>query len=221
MWLNSGQSAGYNFRNALVTTTDSNGAHSLEVPEGSTGRLFANTTRTPASSQPSTPITPWGFEAGGNMTVSSSQTVNLTLPDLNILTFNVTDHSTGEPVAGAKVEFNGYTKGCKRGVTYEAFTGATSPHCVFWPTGYSPSRLRTNQSGQLSLAVLDDALVSDNNYSFLVVTSGENSTTTAVQVSPTEDTTINVVTNPPAVLSGKVYLSDGTSRRGCSGQVGQ
>ena len=145
------------------------------------------------------------------MTVSSSQTVNLTLPDLNILTFNVTDHSTGEPVAGAKVEFNGYTKGCKRGVTYEAFPGATSPHCVFWPTGYSPSRLRTNQSGQLSLAVLDDALVSDNNYSFLVVTSGENSTTTAVQVSPTEDTTINVVTNPPAALSGKIYLSDGTT----------
>ena len=211
MWLNSGQSAGYNFRNALVATTDSNGAYSLEVPEGSTGRLFANTTRTPVSSQPSIPITPWGFEAGGTMTVSSSQTVNLTLPEMNILTFNVTDNWTGEPVAGAKVEFNGYTKGCKRGVIYEAFPGATSPHCVFWPTGYSPSRLRTNPSGQLSLAVLDDALVSDNNYSFLIVTPGENSTTTAVQVMPTEDTTINVVTNPPAVLSGKIYLSDGTT----------
>ena len=211
MWLNSGQSAGYNFRNALATTTDSNGAYSLEVPEGSTGRLFANTSRSPAQASPTTPLTPWGFEAGGDMTVSSSQTVNLTLPQLNTVTFSVTDHSSGNPVAGAKVEFNGYTKGCKRTVTYEAFPGATNPHCVFWPTGYSPSGLRTNASGQLSLAVLDDALVTDNNYSFLVVTPGANSTTTVVQVSPTEDTTLNVVTNPPAVLSGKIYLSDGTT----------
>jgi hypothetical protein len=145
------------------------------------------------------------------MTVSSSQEINITLPEQNVVTFNVTDGITGNPVSGAKVAFNGYSKGCARNVNYIPFAGAINPTCLSWPTGYSSTELGTNASGQLSLAVLDDSLLTDNNYSFLVTTPGADGTTMAVQVSPTQSMTVNVVTNPPVVISGTVYLSDGVT----------
>ena len=211
-WLNSGQYAGNNFENALSVVTNSSGEYSIQVPSGGSGKLFVNTSRFPSRDPATSPVIPWGLEAGGEISVSESMSVDITLPEQNLVTFRVTDGSTDTPVANAKVEFAGYTKSCIRN-SYTPFASASNVVCTSWPTGYAFAQPTTNAQGELQLALLSHELLSDDNHSFLVKVTSPASTT-PITIAPTSDQTVDVVINPPAVLSGQVFTSDGVAVSG-------
>jgi subtilisin family serine protease/protocatechuate 3,4-dioxygenase beta subunit len=208
-WLNDGQYAGLEFAAALSATTNAQGVYSLQVPQGATGRLFVNTSRSPKNTAPTSPQIPWGLEYGGTTTVTESRTVDITLPPLHLLTFKAVASGTESPVVGAKLEFSGYTKTCKSPLP-QAFPGATSPVCTFWPTGYAHSVGSTNGQGEVKIAVFQGSVVTNNTYSFLMRDPVDASKTRAFDITPTESSTTKVVMNPPVVVTGRVLLSDGT-----------
>ena len=207
-WLNDGQYAGLENRNAVTTTTDSSGAYSLAIPSGSYGKLFVNTSRSPSKVAPTSPQLPWGLEAGGMTTITENKVIDLVMPAQNVVTFRVTDFASGAGVAGASVEFSGYSKSCKAGA-YTAFEGAVSSSCLSWPGGYAHSAPKTNSSGDAKVAFFAPSYVASNSYSFLVRDPSDTSKTTAVELSPTADRVVDVVLNPPVVVSGRVLMSDG------------
>lgn len=207
-WLNDGQYAGLENKNAVTTTTDSDGAYSLAIPSGSYGKLFVNTSRYPSKVAPTSPQLPWGLEAGGMTTITENKVIDLVMPAQNIITFRVSDFASGAGVVGASVEFSGYSKSCKAG-TYKAFEGAGSSSCLSWPGGYPHSAPKTNSSGEAKVAFFAPSYVSSNSYSFLVRDPSDTSKTTAVELSPTANTVVEVVLNPPVVVSGRVLMSDG------------
>ncbi len=207
-WLNDGQYAGLEFAAALSATTNAQGVYSLQVPQGATGRLFVNTSRSPKNFAPTNPQIPWGLEYGGTTTVTVSRIIDLTLPPLHLLTFRAVTSGTESPVVGAKLEFSGYSKTCKSPQPVP-FPGATSPVCLFWPTGYAHSVGSTNGQGEVKIAIFQSSVVA-NNYSFLMRDPVDASKTRAFDIAPTESSTIKVVMNPPVVVTGRVLLSDGT-----------
>ena len=209
-WLNDGQYAGLENKNAITTATDSNGSYSLIVPAGTYGKLFVNTSRSPFKTLPTSPQLPWGLEAGGTTTINESTEIDLIMPAQNLVTFKVTNFSSDTPVESASIEFSGYSKSCKRG-SYTAFGGAVSSSCVTWPGGYPHSAPKTNSSGEVKIAVFAPEYFSSNGYSFLVRHPYDTSKSTAVDIAPTGPLAVNVVLNPPVVLSGQVFMSDGVT----------
>jgi hypothetical protein len=142
-WLNDGQYAGLDNENAITATTNASGEYSLTVPNGILGRLFVNTSRRANTATPTSPVIPWGLEAGGNTTFTQSRTVNIVLPAQNLIKFQVKEWASNTAVAGAFVEFSGYTKTCVTG-SYTPFAGATNAACSTWPGGYAHSAPRAN-----------------------------------------------------------------------------
>jgi hypothetical protein len=191
-WLNDGQYAGLENANAITTTTNASGEYSLTVPNGILGRLFVNTSRSPNRAQPTTPLIPWGLEAGGNTTFTQSRAVNIVLPAQNLITFQVKEWASNNPVAGAFVEFSGYTKTCKTG-SYTPFTGATSPICNTWPGGYAHSEPLTNANGEVTIALFAPSLVNDNNYTWNITHPIDSARVAQVSFVASQSATIAVV----------------------------
>jgi hypothetical protein len=211
-WLNDGQYAGLENSNSLKATTNSSGQYSLEVPAGTLGRLFVSTSRSPKNSSPTTPQLPWGLEAGGFTSSTVSKEINLVMPAQNTITVNVVNGSTGASMSGAILEFVGYTKTCKAG-SYTPFAGATNAACSTWPGGYAHSAPRANSAGVVKIAIFAQQHLATNaiKHDFLVRDAADTSRTTNLSVTTTTDTTLNVTMNQPVTVTGKVFLSDGTT----------
>ena len=211
-WLNDGQYAGLENSNAIKATTNSNGEYSLSVPAGTLGRLFVSTSRSPKNVSPTSPQLPWGLEAGGMTSSTVSKEINLVMPAQNNVTVNVTNGSTGASMSGAILEFVGYTKTCVTG-SYTPFAGATNAACTTWPGGYAHSAPRANSSGVVKIAIFAQQHLNSSTFKhdFLVRDANDTSRTTNLSVTTTTDTTLNVVMNQPVTVTGKVFLSDGTT----------
>lgn len=211
-WLNDGQYAGLENSNSLKATTNSSGQYSLEVPAGTLGRLFVSTSRSPKNVSPTNPQLPWGLEAGGMTSSTSSKEINLVMPAQNNVTVNVINGSTGASMSGAILEFVGYSKACKAG-SYTPFAGAIEAACSSWPGGYAHSAPRANSSGVVKVAIFAQQHLATNGFKhdFLVRDANDTSRTTNLSVTTTTDTTINVTMNQPVTVTGKVFLSDGTT----------
>ncbi len=191
-WLNDGQYAGSDNENAITAVTNASGEYSLQVPNGSPGKLFVNTSRRPNSATPTSPLIPWGMEAGGFTTFTQSRTVNIVLPAQNAVKFQVKEWASNEAVANATIEFSGFTKTCKTG-SYTPFAGATGGFCTNWPGGYSHAAPRTNSSGEVSVALFAPSLVADNNYSWIVSHPLDSARVTRINFAASQSATIGVV----------------------------
>jgi len=132
-WLAEGAYAGLNNSEANTVYTNVSGEYVMQVSNGTPGYLFADTTRFANRGQETNPLTPWGFEVGGYLTIAQDANLNLTLPPIEYLNLRITDSETGAAVSGAKVQFVGYSKDCKND-GYLLFPGATSPTCSFQST---------------------------------------------------------------------------------------
>lgn len=211
-WLNDGQYAGLENSNSLKATTNSSGQYSLSVPSGTLGRLFVSTGRSPVRNTPTSPQLPWGLEAGGMTSSTVSREINLVMPAQNMVTFNITNGSTGASISGAILEFSGFTKTCRAG-SYTPFAGATSPACTTWPAGYAHSAPRANSSGVVRIAVFAPQHLTSGalKHDFIVRDPSDTSRATNVSVTPAADMTQNVLMNLPVTITGKVFLADGTT----------
>ncbi len=211
-WLNDGQYAGLENSNSLKATTNSTGQYSLAVPSGTLGRLFISTGRSPRSLTPTSPQLPWGLDAGGMTSSTVSREINIVAPAQHLVTFNVTNGSTGASMSGAILEFSGFTKTCKAG-SYTPFPGAVTPTCSTWPAGYSHSGPRANSQGVVRVALLTQQHLAGTalKHDFIVRDPSDTSRTTNVSVTPTADTIQNVVMNQPVTVTGKVFMADGTT----------
>lgn len=134
--------------------TDANGNYEIKVSAGAKGQLFAWTTRRPSASEQTSPLTPWGLNAGGEITITADTEKDITLPRFNYLNYQVREFGSGDPVVRAKFGYSALGDSCIAG-RYSAFPGATDSRCAFWPVGYSTFGLLTDGSGNLSIPVLD------------------------------------------------------------------
>ncbi len=211
-WLTDGVSAGSDYANAIKTTSNAQGEYSLLVPEGAVGKLLVATTRNATGPNPATPPLPWGLDAGGKMTASESKTVDLVMPKQHRVTFKVVDEATGAGVPGARFGFGVLAMYCRAG-TYTAFTGATDSNCNFWPAGTSSQGPRANSNGELTLPFFTADYFTSSQYKYLMsVTNPANtSMVTTVEIKPTSDMTVTVTMSSAVTLSGKVFMSDGTT----------
>jgi len=144
-WLAEGAYAGLNNSEATTVYTNVSGEYVMQVSNGTPGYLFADTTRFANRGQETNPLTPWGFEVGGYLTITQDVNLNLTLPPIEYLNLRITDSETGAAVSGAKVQFVGYSKECKND-GYLLFPGTTIPTCSFWPPLYNHSGPAETQS---------------------------------------------------------------------------
>jgi subtilisin family serine protease len=211
-WLNDGQYAGLENSNSIKTLTNSSGEYSISVPSGTLGRLFVTTTRSPRNAAPTSPQLPWGLDAGGMTSSTTSREINLVMPNQHMVTFNITNASTGASLSGAILQSTALTKTCRAG-TYTPFAGATSPSCTTWPAGYSHSAPRANSQGVVRIAVFAQQHLATSafRHDFNVIDPADSSRTTNVSVTPNGDVTQNVAMNLPVTVTGKVFMADGTT----------
>lgn len=134
--------------------TDASGNYSFKLAAGSTGQLFAWTTRRPSVAQQTTPLTPWGLHAGGTVTITQDTVQDITLPRQNNLNYQIREFGSSNPVVGAKFNYSDLAESCLTG-RYTPFPGALNSRCAFWPVGYSHVGLTTDSSGNVSIPVLD------------------------------------------------------------------
>ena len=153
-WLPAGTPEAGGNANAYGVKTDANGNYNLQISAGSTGQLFAWTTRSPSQAEVTTPLTPWGLNAGGTITINGDTVQDITLPSFHYLNYQVREFGSSEPVAGSKFNYSDLAEHCRAGL-YTAFEGALDSRCTFWPVGYSSPGLRTNAEGNLTIPVLD------------------------------------------------------------------
>lgn len=211
-WLSDGQSSGTEYSNAIAATSNAQGEYSIQVPEGATGRLLVMTSRNATGAMPTIPRIPWGLDAGGKLTASVSQTVNLVLPKQNLVTFKVLDEATGQPIANAKLVFAALSSYCRTGA-YVAFAGAVGSTCNFWPTGYSHSGPKTNAQGEATLAFFASDYYLSGQYKYLISATHPQDTSkvSSVEIKPSADMTVTITMSSAVTLSGKVFMADGTT----------
>jgi hypothetical protein len=147
-WLATGAYAGSDNQNALVGYTNLAGEYVLQVPNGTEGELFLNTSRWANRGLDTIPPTPWGMEAGGKLTITQDTVVDIKVPSIKTTTVTVVQHGTNQPVVGGKVQFVGDTKGCVTG-SYTPFASAITPRCLSWPAGYAHSGPVTDAQGKV------------------------------------------------------------------------
>ena len=152
-WLPKGSSPSLEDRNAISAVTDANGEYSIEVPAGSPGQFYVETSRKPSRSTPTNPPTPWGLVAGAQTTVSVDTDLDFVLPKINTVTFKVVDWSTDDVVKGAKIYYPDLAESCDAN-SFTPFEGAESVNCRFWPAG-SVFEPVTNSNGEVTIAMLD------------------------------------------------------------------
>lgn len=167
-WLPTGQNGGTGQDTWPGVKTNSLGEYSLQAVPGTSGELYASTTRTPSAAEQTTPLTPWGLYAGGKITISQEIRIDLTLPKQENLRYTVTEFASQEPVVGAKLTYARNAEHCNRG-GYLPFPGAVGATCQFWPVGYSSRGLVTNASGFIDIPVLErDYFTNLANYTIAV-----------------------------------------------------
>ncbi len=211
-WLSDGQSSGTEYSNAIAATSNAQGEYSIQVPEGATGRLLVMTGRNATGAMPTSPRLPWGLDAGGKLTASGSQVVNLIMPKQNLVTFKVMDEASGLPIPNAKLVYAALSSYCRSG-TYTAFVGATGSTCNFWPTGYSHSGPKTNSQGEATLAFFASDYYLSTQYKYLLSATHpqDSSKVASVEIKPTGDLSVTITMSSAVTLSGKVFMFDGTT----------
>ncbi|MEY4962541.1 MAG: hypothetical protein RLZZ249_1238 [Actinomycetota bacterium] len=167
-WLPVGVNGGLGYDAVTAYKTDDQGRYSIQVVPGTQGELFVNTTRRPATNELSDPQLPWGLYAGGTVTITTSRTIDITLPAIQYLDYTVVEFASEEPVVGAKFVYGGLAENCSAN-RYTPFTGVTSPRCEFWPSGYSSNPVLSDSQGKAKIAVLAPSLFSNfTRYTFAV-----------------------------------------------------
>lgn len=159
-WLPSGTPESMGNESIPGVKTDANGRYLMKVSAGSTGQLFAWTTRVPSTAQQTSPLTPWGLHAGGTLTVAGDTVKDITLPRSYNLNFQVREFGSSNPVTGAKFNYSNLADYCRSG-SYTAFAGASESRCQFWPVGYSHAGVATDSSGNATIPVLDRSYFSN------------------------------------------------------------
>ncbi|MEY4990174.1 MAG: hypothetical protein RIS08_400 [Actinomycetota bacterium] len=159
-WLPVGVNGGLGYDAVTAYKTDEQGRYSIQVVPGTQGELFVNTTRRPATNELSDPQLPWGLYAGGTVTITTSRTIDITLPAIQYLDYTVVEFASEEPVVGAKFVYGGLAEHCSAN-RYTPFAGVTSPRCEFWPSGYSSTPVLSDSQGKAKIAVLSSTLFSN------------------------------------------------------------
>ncbi len=211
-WLPASTSIATGGRDAVSVVTDKNGDFLLQVPNGQAGQLYAETSRSPRSADPTDPLTPWGLVAKGELTIENDTSVNFKLPKQKILTFTLTEEETGNPISGAMLRFPKMAEYCDDN-SIQPFPTATNTDCWFWPAGYSSSGPSTDANGKVSIAIIDKEHGSrwPENWQFTL----QDPSTGAINditLNPYEsDENISVVQKSSVTISGVVTLEDGTT----------
>ena len=191
-WLPSGTPESMGNESVPGVKTDANGRYLLKVSAGSTGQLFAWTTRTPRVADQTTPLTPWGLHAGGTTTITGDSVRDITLPRQYLLNYQVREFGSNNPVVGARFNYSGLADNCRSG-TYTAFAGAVSSRCQFWPVGYSHAGFSTDASGNATIPVLDRAYFSNKSeYVFSITHPIDNARVATSRTSLTQTGTVSV-----------------------------
>ena len=159
-WLPEGTPESMGNESVPGVKTDANGNYVLKVSAGSTGQLFAWTTRRPSVAQQTTPLTPWGLHAGGTITVAGDTVQDITLPRFYYLNYQVREFGSSDPVVGSRFNYSDLAENCRSG-RYTAFAGSGDSRCQFWPVGYSHVGLQTDAQGNAVIPVLDRSYFSN------------------------------------------------------------
>ena len=191
-WLPAGTPESMGNESVAGVKTDSDGNYTLEVSAGSTGQLFAWTTRRPSASEQTSPLTPWGLHAGGNITIATDTVQDIILPKFYYLNYQIREFGSGDPVVGSRFNYSDLAEHCRNG-SYEAFAGATSSKCQFWPAGYSHIGLQTDAQGNATVPVLDRSYFSNQpEYVFSITHPMDNARVATSKTSLTQTETIVV-----------------------------
>ena len=153
-WLPAGTPESMGNESVPGVKTDASGNYSFKVSAGSTGQVFAWTTRRPSVAEQTTPLTPWGLHAGGTITVAGDTVQDITLPRFYYLNYQVREFGSSDPVVGSRFNYSDLAENCRSG-RYTAFDGAVDSRCQFWPVGYSHVGLQTDAQGNAVIPVLD------------------------------------------------------------------
>jgi CshA-type fibril repeat protein len=155
-------------RGNAETTTAADGSYSMRI-SSAPGMLWVNTQFSIRSTR-FAPSVPAGFNAGGALTpVTSSQTIDLTLPKFREITLTATDEITGQGIPGALIQSTNRSQSCQtpffsgRAGNYSLFPGATvSPKlrngCTFFSGTFSGDMLAADPSGKAKIVVVDNPL---------------------------------------------------------------
>jgi hypothetical protein len=191
-WLPAGTPESMGNESVPGVLTDANGNYVLKVSAGSTGQLFAWTTRRPSVAAQTTPLTPWGLHAGGTVTIAADTVRDITLPRFHYLNYQIREFGSGDPVVGAKLNYADLADTCRAG-QYTAFANGTDSRCQFWPVGYSHVGLVTNAQGNVTIPVLDRSYFhSKADYVFSITHPMDNARVATSRTNLTQTSTILV-----------------------------
>ena len=192
-WVADGQYSSSGYASASATT-DADGNYSLLVSKGTPGELYVETTRSAATGTITSPQLAWGLHAGGSLTADENFSVNLTMPEQNVVTITAREMASsgsGEVIPNAQIKYQGLARYCDAG-SYTAFPGATASSCQFWPAGFSSSSPKTSASGVAAIPVLDGQYFSSNSYIFSVVHPMDVARIKTTTVTPTQDMAVAI-----------------------------